>query len=329
MLETFKKKPMIWWRYIVDKFFIWEHGEESLKVFIEQVNMFHSTIKFTAEYSKEEVKFLDVNIKLIDGELKTDLLVKPTDTHQFLDPTSCYPNHCKMGISYSQALRLNRICSDNETFDRRSNNLEKSLMERGYNEKMIRQMSEKKLLFNITCYPTFQNVRSIMEELHILLTPNKEHKKVIRKGFRNGTSLKDYLLRAKLFRPCEPCGKKTCLVCESTSTTTTFTTETCQETSKIQKGLLICDSEKALYLLKCKACGEVPYVGKAKTKFCYRFNNYKSKHRAFRKGNQKVPQKRFHAHYCLDGHSGADDWNFVIFEQCETHEELKERGHFW
>ena len=57
MLEGFEKKPMIWWRYIDDIFFIWEHGEESLKVFIEQVNMFHSTIKFTAEYSKEEVIF--------------------------------------------------------------------------------------------------------------------------------------------------------------------------------------------------------------------------------------------------------------------------------
>ena len=72
-----------------------------------------------------------------------------------------------------------------------------------------------------------------------------------------------------------------------------------------------------------------PYVGKAKTKFRYRFNTYKSKHKAFRKGNQKVPQKRFHAHYCLDGHSGIDDWNFVIFEQCETHEQLKERETFW
>ena len=46
----------------------------------------------------------------------------------------------------------------------------------------------------------------------------------------------------------------------------------------------------------------------------------KSKHRVFRKGNQKVPQKRFPAYYCLDGLSGIDDWNFVIFEQCETHE---------
>ena len=49
MLESFEKKPMIWWRYIDDEFFIWEHGEESLKVFIERVNMFHSRIKFTAE----------------------------------------------------------------------------------------------------------------------------------------------------------------------------------------------------------------------------------------------------------------------------------------
>ena len=158
---------MIWWRYINDLFFIWEYGEESLKVFIEQGNMFRSTIKFTAEYSKEEVNFLDVNIKLIDGELKTDLFVKPTDAHKILDPTSCHPYHCKKGMPYTQAIRLNRICSDNETFD---NDLEKRLIERAYNEKMIRkqilsarehsrndilekekqQMSEKKLTFNMT-----------------------------------------------------------------------------------------------------------------------------------------------------------------------------------
>ena len=38
------------------------------------------------------------------------------------------------------------------------------------------EMSEQKLTFNITCYPAFQNGRAIMEELHILLTPNKGHK---------------------------------------------------------------------------------------------------------------------------------------------------------
>ena len=95
---------MIWWKYIDDIFFNSEYGEESLKAFIEQVNIFNSTIEFTAEYSKEEVNFLDANIKLMDGELKAVLFVKPMDTHQFLDPTSCHPYYCKKRIPYSQTL---------------------------------------------------------------------------------------------------------------------------------------------------------------------------------------------------------------------------------
>ena len=57
LLEIFeRKKTMIWWRYIDCIFFFWEHGEESPRDFIDQVNLFHQTIKFTAEYLKEEVK---------------------------------------------------------------------------------------------------------------------------------------------------------------------------------------------------------------------------------------------------------------------------------
>ena len=54
-------------------FSIWEHVKESLKVFIDEVNMFHPTIKCTPENSKEEVNFLDHNIKLIGGELTIHL----------------------------------------------------------------------------------------------------------------------------------------------------------------------------------------------------------------------------------------------------------------
>ena len=41
---------MIWWRHIDDNFSISSYDEELLKVFTDQVNMFHPTIKFTAEY---------------------------------------------------------------------------------------------------------------------------------------------------------------------------------------------------------------------------------------------------------------------------------------
>ena len=81
-----------------------------------------------------------------------------------------------------------------------------------------------------------------MEELHILLTPNKEHKTVIPNfhvvGLRNGKNLNYYLARTKLPKLeesgwCEPCGKVTSMVCDSISATTTFTTEACQEIFKI------------------------------------------------------------------------------------------------
>ena len=86
ILNAFEEKPMIWWRDIDDIFFIWEHGEESLEKFLNKLNTFHPTIKFTADYSEQTINFLDVNIRLVGGA--HDLFVKPTDTHQFLDPIS-------------------------------------------------------------------------------------------------------------------------------------------------------------------------------------------------------------------------------------------------
>ena len=48
----------------------------------------------------------------------TDLLVKPTNTHTFSDPRFSHPFHCKKGIPHSQTPRLNRVCSDNDSFDK-------------------------------------------------------------------------------------------------------------------------------------------------------------------------------------------------------------------
>ena len=198
-------------------------------------------------------------------------------------------------------------------------------MERGYSERMVRtqilkargesrdsllergntKTSDSKLTFNITYYPSFQNVRSILEEPQILLAPDKEHKNVFPEvrivGFRNGESFKDYLVRTALPKTdnaggSKPCGEGTCQVCDHIITTNTSATKVCGEVFKIQSGLLISNSEKVLYLLRCKICDGTPYVGKAKAKFRLRFNNYKSKHRSFRKGKQNVPQKRFHSH---------------------------------
>ena len=139
LLSDIDLKPYIWWRYIDDIFLIWEHVEESLKLFLEKLNKIHPTIKFTSDWSSSSVNFLDVKLIMKDGKIITDLHVKPTDTQQYLDSSSCHPYHCKKSIPYSQALRLNRICSNNAFFDQRCNELEHWLHERGYSERVVRQ----------------------------------------------------------------------------------------------------------------------------------------------------------------------------------------------
>ena len=65
-------------------------------------------------------------------------------------------------------------------------------------------MSEKKVIAN----STNQNVRSIMEELHISLTPNKEHKTVIPNVHVVGCSL----LTGQFCPKCSCGAQRTCPV---------------------------------------------------------------------------------------------------------------------
>ena len=104
-----------------------------------------------------------------------------------------------------------------------------------------------------------ENVRNILQELHILLTPDQEHKNVFQDtpvaGFRNDKSLKDHLVRAKLPNVeirgrSELCGKGNYQVCVFICDTDTFSTKACGETFKIQSGILNCNSQKVVYLLK-------------------------------------------------------------------------------
>ena len=200
----------------------WEHGEEELKKFLETLNCYHPTIKFTAEYSRAKIDFLDVADMKKGNQLVTDLYVKPTDTHQHLQASSCHVSHCKKSIPFSQALRLNRICSENAFFDKRCNELEVWLKQRGYSGKLVRGQilkarkfsrsevlnkrkrvgNNSRFVFNITYHPVLSKLKNVLSEIHLLLTPDREHGKVFGNipivGFRRAKSLKDTLVRAKV-----------------------------------------------------------------------------------------------------------------------------------
>ena len=97
-------------------FFIWTHGENSLKNFMMKFNNFNPNIKFTDEFSEVSISFLDLNVKLSSGKLQTSLYVKPTDRHQYLYFQLSHPKYTKRSIVYSQTLRVSRTNSQEEDY---------------------------------------------------------------------------------------------------------------------------------------------------------------------------------------------------------------------
>ena len=323
-IESRELKPEVWFRYIDDIFMIWTHGEEKLKEFLADLNRFHDTIKFTSEFSKKTVNFLDVKVSLKNGYFSTDLYVKPTDTHQFLHPSSCHPFHCKKAIPFSQALRLNRICSEDKDFENRCEDLYDWLKERGYNHHLIDEQIKRAcdfdrdyllkngkppkkqvLSLNIEYNPAFSQLSKVLKELDCILQGDEQHRKVFSDtplvGFSNGKSLKNILVRAvlpkvKLSKPegSQKCNKPRCEVCQNVVTTKEFSSHTTGEKFEIQKGPIDCDTRNVVYLITCKVCG-IQNVGSTKNKYRDRLKNYKSVHRKVREkvlGEKRPETKR-------------------------------------
>ena len=135
-----------WLRFIDDIWFWWTGTEEELLQFIDFMNNFHPTIKFTCEYDFQtrSVNFLDMKIYVdSDGYIQTDLYTKPNTKCQYLLPSSNHPSHVTKNIPYSLAFRLRRICSTEERFNIRLGELRDLLLERGYRRRVIEAAFEK------------------------------------------------------------------------------------------------------------------------------------------------------------------------------------------
>ena len=115
-LKTQELQPLLWLRFIDDIFFIWTHGKEELRKFMETFNNFTPNLRFTYEYSEKSISFLDLIITVSDQKLKTTLHIKPTDRLQYLHYAYSHPEHTKRSAVFSQTLRISRLCSEENDF---------------------------------------------------------------------------------------------------------------------------------------------------------------------------------------------------------------------
>ena len=132
-----ERTPLRWFRYIDDIFFIWTHGKEHLKTFLQQLNNFNTGLKYTYESNEKEIPFLDLKVKLNKGKISTDLYIKSTDRHQYLHFTSLHPNHTQRSIVYSQGLQVKRICSGKEDFLKHMGEMKLWFLKPGYPENIV------------------------------------------------------------------------------------------------------------------------------------------------------------------------------------------------
>ena len=127
LLQSGNLKSFPCLRFIDDIVIKWTHDRETLEAFLKTANSFHSTIRFTAKVSDDKQFFLDTVSHLAGDKVAVDLYTKPSDSHQYLLPTSCHPPHCSKNIPYSLVLRVRRICSDDDTFEKRVKDLSEQL----------------------------------------------------------------------------------------------------------------------------------------------------------------------------------------------------------
>ena len=131
------------YRCIDDISFIWTHGEEKLKFFLDDLNNYHPNINFTHESIKECINVLDFPVNLLANKVCTDLYTKSTDRHQYLHYFSSHPDHTKKSSFHSQTLRLNRICSVESDFVRQKKEIKSWFLKRGYPESIIKRKMGK------------------------------------------------------------------------------------------------------------------------------------------------------------------------------------------
>ena len=156
-IETQQLQPLVWFRYIDDIFFIWKHGKEKLKIFLNSLNEFDPCIKFTYESDKESIAFLDIKVSLRNGKVFTDLYVKPTDRHQYLHYLSAHPYHTKKSVIFSQTLRISRLCSSEKDFEDRKEEMKSQFRKREYPENLIRSEINKVKFSNFRPKNSYKN----------------------------------------------------------------------------------------------------------------------------------------------------------------------------
>ena len=95
-------------RFVDDGAGGWMGTRNDLVIWLNDINNrlehFDLSITYNIATVFEFNEFLDVKYRFNNGVVETDLFVKPTDAHRYLNYRSHHPKHVFKSVVYSQAL---------------------------------------------------------------------------------------------------------------------------------------------------------------------------------------------------------------------------------
>ncbi|XP_078502142.1 uncharacterized protein LOC144756318 isoform X1 [Lissotriton helveticus] len=308
-MAPFYESVSHWYRFIDDIFFIWTNGEQTLKQFLEWINLADSNLRFTAHIDSVKVEFLDIYIKNESNKLIVDLYTKTTARNTLLHFSSYHPRNQKDGIPFSQFLRVRRNCTSIRDYDNQAEKMKEKFLARGYPNRLIReaykraryfdrdallnsnkQQTEQKLVCITKHSPLNETVRQIINSNWHLLNVEPTQPKISKPMFahRRNKNLKDIVVRSRFsgttnnvpfiqkslngenaIKGTSRCGS--CQSCDGIITGETFTFN--KVVIRAQE-LWTCNTTNIVYLLLCPC--NLGYVGETARTMKVRLTEHRS-----------------------------------------------------
>uniref|UniRef100_A0A803JBV1 Reverse transcriptase domain-containing protein n=1 Tax=Xenopus tropicalis TaxID=8364 RepID=A0A803JBV1_XENTR len=332
ILPKYTDNLLLYLRYIDDIFIIWRGDHIGVESFVASLNDLSTPVKFTLNYDKEAIDFLDVRIFRSPNGIGTTLYRKNTDRNTVLHAHSFHPPSVIRSIPYTQFLRVFRINTNLATALQQANEMRDRFIERGYNSDFLTTELEKAKANSLGGRPKITGTDTHADRMVFVsdFTPaSHDINLTIKKNwsilqldsglpftqmpppvcaYRRGRSLRDLLMVTDLKSEppgtwlrtgklgCFRCGN--CKTCGCLITGATFAHPHNGKRYSIRYRLS-CTSEYVIYCIMCP-CG-LYYIGKCITMFRTRMNNHRSVIRlALASGNSDSPLAR---HFVQQRHS--------------------------
>uniref|UniRef100_A0A803K2L1 Reverse transcriptase domain-containing protein n=1 Tax=Xenopus tropicalis TaxID=8364 RepID=A0A803K2L1_XENTR len=132
-------------RYVDDLLFIWRGSESEFGHFLGYLNYNTLNLRFTSEFSRDSISFLDLKLTVSGSSVVTTVFRKPCSGNSLLRADSCHPFHMFKGIPLGQFYRLRRNCSTEHDFLEQAIYLRDRFLSRGYSIKSLSQAFIKAL----------------------------------------------------------------------------------------------------------------------------------------------------------------------------------------